>query len=285
MGATPFFLEEKKQKNYLAYGKRHMKIGAYQFPVGKEIEENLKQLKEGARAAAREGVRIVAFGECALTGYPENDADHIRAISVCAVDAYLQKAGAISRELGIYLLFGSVRKRSYGWTNCAFLACPDGMVTPVYEKRALWGWDKDLFSESEDVELSRGLFEVEGLRFGVRICFEVRFPEYFRELYRFNPDAVFVLFNDRDEGGNPGRYGLITAHLRTRAVENVYPIVSVNTSLAFQCVPTASFNEDGSIISELALNQAGLLTYTLEKTELSFGAAGRRYISDRLTRE
>lgn len=262
-----------------------MKIGAYQFPVGKEIEENLKQLEEGARAAAREGVRIVAFGECALTGYPENDADHIRAISACAVDAYLQKVGAISRELGIYLLFGSVRKRSYGWTNCAFLACLDGTVTPVYEKRALWGWDKDLFSESEDVELSKGLFEVEGLRFGVRICFEVRFPEYFRELYRVKPDAVFVLFNDRDAEGNPGRYGLITAHLRTRAVENVYPIVSVNTSLAFQCVPTAAINRDGEIEAELPLDQPGLLTYSLLKTEPSFGALGRIYISDMLTKQ
>lgn len=262
-----------------------MKIGAYQFPVGKEIEENLKQLEEGARAAAREGVRIVAFGECALTGYPENDTEHIRAISECPIDEYLQKVGAISKEFGMFLLFGSVRKRSYGWTNSAFLACPDGTVTPAYEKRALWGWDKDLFSETEDVELSKGLFEVEGLRFGVRICFEVRFPEYFRELYRVKPDAVFVLFNDRDEEGNPGRYGLITAHLRTRAVENVYPIVSVNTSLAFQCVPTAVINRDGEIETELPLNQPGLLTYTLEETKPSFGAVGRRYVSDRLTKQ
>lgn len=262
-----------------------MKIGAYQFPVGKVIEENLKQLEEGARAAAKEGVRILAFGECALTGYPENDADHIRVIAEYDLESYIKKVGEFSRKYDIYLLFGSVRKRSYGWTNCAFLACPDGTVTPVYEKRALWGWDKDLFSETEDVELSKGLFEVEGLRFGVRICFEVRFPEYFRELYHLKPDAVFVLFNDRDETENPERYGLITAHLRTRAVENVYPIVSVNTSLAFQCVPTAVINRDGEIKAELPLDRPGLLIYTLEKAEFSFGAVGRISISDRLTRE
>jgi len=262
-----------------------MKIGAYQFPVSKEITENLKHMEEGARAAAKEGVRILAFGECALTGYPEGNAEHIQAITECSLDDYIEKVGVLSKKYNVYLLFGSVRKRSYGWTNCAFLARPDGTVTSVYEKRALWGWDKDLFSESEDVELSKGLFEVEGLRFGVRICFEVRFPEYFRELYRVKPDAVFVLFNDRDEAVNPKRYELITAHLRTRAVENVFPIVSVNTSLAFQCVPTAAINRDGEIEVELPLNQSGLLIYTLEETEPSFGAVGRRYISDRLTRE
>lgn len=262
-----------------------MKIGAYQFPVTNEINENLKYMEEGARAAAKEGVRILAFGECALTGYPENDAEHIRAISEYPVDEYVEKVSDISKKFGIFLLFGSVRKHSSGWTNCAFLASPDGTVAPVYEKRALWGWDKDLFSQPSESNSSIGVFEVEGMRFGVRICFEVRFPEYFRELYRVKPDAVFVLFNDRDEAINPERYGLITAHLRTRAVENIYPIVSVNTSLAFQCVPTAAFDEDGCIIAELPLNQPGLLTYTLENNEPSFGALGRTYISEILTKQ
>lgn len=261
-----------------------MKIGAYQFPVAKEISENLKHMEEGARAAAKEGVRILAFGECALTGYPEDNAEHIRAIAECDLESYIEKVGELSRKSGVYLLFGSVRKQTFGWTNCAFLASPDGTVVPVYEKRALWGWDKDLFSQPSESDSSDGVFEAEGMRFGVRICFEVRFPEYFRELYRVKPDAVFVLFNDRDEAANPERYGLITAHLRTRAVENIYPIVSVNTSLAFQCAPTAAINRDGEIEKELPLDQPGLLVYTLEKTEPSFGTAGRMYISDMLTK-
>ena len=262
-----------------------MKIGAYQFPVAKEITENLKHMEEGARTAAKEGVRILAFGECALTGYPENGEEHIRIIAECPVDEYIKNVGEIAKRFGIFLLFGSVRKRSSGWTNCAFLASPDGTVAPVYEKRALWGWDKDLFTQPNECEYKDGVFEVDGMRFGVRICFEVRFPEYFRELYRLKPDAVFVLFNDRDEAINPERYGLITAHLRTRAVENIYPIVSVNTSLAFQCAPTAAFDEDGSIVAELPLNQSGFLTYSLLKTEPSFGALGRIYISDMLTKQ
>lgn len=260
-----------------------MKIGAYQFPVTKEITENFKHIEEGARAAAKEGMRILAFGECALTGYPEGNAEHIRAIAECDLESYIEKVGELSIKYGVYLLFGSVRRQSYGWTNCAFLASPDGIVMTVYEKRALWGWDKDLFSQPKESEFSIGMFEVDGMRFGVRICFEVRFPEYFRELYRAKPDAVFVLFNDRDETENPERCSLITAHLRTRAVENVFPIVSVNTSLAFQCVPTASINRDGVIAAALPLDQPGLLVYALEKTEPSFGTAGRMYISDMLT--
>lgn len=98
-----------------------MKIGAYQFPVTKEITENFKHIEEGARAAAKEGVRILAFGECALTGYPENDAEHIRAIAECDLESYNEKVGELSIKYGVYLLFGSVRRQSYGWTNCAFL--------------------------------------------------------------------------------------------------------------------------------------------------------------------
>ena len=41
-----------------------------------------------------------------------------------------------------------------------------------------------------------GIFEIAGISVGVRICFEVRFPEYFRELYARKTDLNVVLFYD-----------------------------------------------------------------------------------------
>lgn len=73
-----------------------MKIGAYQFPVTKEITENFKHMEEGARTAAKEGVRILAFGECALTGYPEGNAEHIRAIAECDLESFIESMIFIS---------------------------------------------------------------------------------------------------------------------------------------------------------------------------------------------
>lgn len=51
------------------------------------------------------------------------------------------------------------------------------MKTSHYDKRALWGWDKDNFTPGE----GGGIIEYGDIKIGIRICFEVRFPEYFRE--------------------------------------------------------------------------------------------------------
>ena len=59
-----------------------------------------------------------------------------------------------------------------------------------YDKRALWGWDRDNFTEGQN----EGIFEIGGITIGVRICFEIRFPEYFRELYKQRTDLNVVLF-------------------------------------------------------------------------------------------
>ena len=54
-----------------------------------------------------------------------------------------------------------------------------------------------------------------------RICYEIRFPEYFRELYVENTDLNVILFYDVSDRDNADRYDLIRAHVRMRAVENV----------------------------------------------------------------
>ncbi|MPN38492.1 hypothetical protein SDC9_186016 [bioreactor metagenome] len=80
------------------------------------------------------------------------------------------------------------------------------------------------------------------------------------------------------------RYDLIKSHLRTRAVENVFPVLSVNSSVASQTAPTAVIDPDGTVVSELPRHMEQLLIYELKKqTEESFGARGRRSISDKLT--
>lgn len=58
-------------------------------------------------------------------------------------------------------------------------------------------------------------------KIGVRICFEVRFPEYFRELYKADTDFNVVIFYDVANKDDIERYELIKAHLKTRDVENI----------------------------------------------------------------
>ena len=78
----------------------------------------------------------------------------------------------------MYIIVGTIVKEYGKNHNSAVIISPNKPIA-MYHKRALFGWDADNFNSSNN----GGIFEVDGLRIGVRICFEVRFPEYFRELY------------------------------------------------------------------------------------------------------
>ncbi len=131
--------------------------------------------------------------------------------------------------------------------------------------------------------VSDGVFSVDGLRIGVRICYEVRFPEYFRELHRSGTDLNIVLFYDVAIIPDANRYNLIKAHLQTRAVENVTHFLSVNSSGPSQIAPTALFDKSGTVLSELIPGAVGLMVYDLTITDDSIGEAGRRSYSYALT--
>ena len=175
------------------------------------------------------------------------------------------------------LIVGSIYQSDGRTYNSALIFSPYCPMR-LYHKRALWGWDRDNFSPGTE----EGIFEIDGLRIGVRICFEVRFPEYFRELYRAHTDLNVILFYDRSDQDDPARYELITAHIRTRAVENACHILTADTISPYQTAPTALFDRSGKILRELERNTSGLLCYDLTDLSYSFGEQGRKEISDRL---
>lgn len=78
-----------------------------------------------------------------------------------------------------YPIVGSITKEADVYYNSAMPFTPNKSIK-VYHKRALWGWDRDNFCEGGE----NGIFEIEELKIGVRICFEVRFSEFFRKLRR-----------------------------------------------------------------------------------------------------
>ena len=258
-----------------------MKIGAYQFAVNGNIQENLNIIKNAIAEAAEQGVELLAFPECALTGYPPHDIPDSQAVDFEKVNAALEEIQALAESLGLCAVVGSITEGEPNEKphNSAVIFLPDGK-REIYHKRALWGWDKDNFSPGD----GGGIFQLGDMKIGVRICFEVRFPEYFRELYAQNTDLDIILFYDTADDDNMDRYDLIRSHIRTRAVENVCPILTVDTIHPCQTAPTALYDRSGGVLAELERNKEGLLVYEWEKAELTFGEQGRKTFSDLLTK-
>lgn len=254
-----------------------MRIAAYQFPVSGSIEENFKQMKMAIQHAAELQVRLLIFPECALTGYPPYDLPTSAHADLPKALSFQQELQHLSEAYDIYLIAGSVTSLEKRFYNSALLFSPTAPLR-YYHKRALWGWDRDNFSPGAE----SGIFEVDGIKIGIRVCFEVRFPEYFRELYLCDTALNVILFYDRSDYDDVERYDLIKAHIRTRAVENVCHILTVDTISPFQTAPTALFDKSGKVLGEADRNKSELFFFDLEDFSYNFGEKGRKEISNQL---
>ena len=83
---------------------------------------------------------------------------------------------------------------------------------------------------------------------------------------------------------SPDRYDLLRGHLRTRAVENVFPLLSANAIAPYPGAPTILCDASGRILVENPPDAPHLLLFDLSKHEPDFGERGRIELSDSLVR-
>ena len=256
-----------------------MIVGAHSFPVTGDGEHNFSTICAAAERAAEAGAELLLFPECALTGYPPRDIPFSAAVDfprLAEMHAALHK---LSDARNLALIVGSMVPAENGVRNAVMIFRP-GEEPLIYAKRALWGWDRDNFVPGD----APGVFSFRGWKIGVRICYEVRFPEYFRELYRARCDLALTPFYDVTDAPSPDRYDLLRGHLRTRAVENVFSVLSANAIAPYPGAPTMLCDASGRILVENPPDAPYLLLFDLSKHEPDFGERGRIELSDSLVR-
>lgn len=254
-----------------------MKIGAYPFAVSGSLPDNLNIIRRAILQAAQENIELLAFPECALTGYPPRNLPSAGCVDLNALSAALDELQCLSDRCGMCIICGCITHEGGKYRNSAAVFRP-GRERTFYHKRALWGWDRENFVPGSD----GGIIEFRGLKIGIRICFEIRFPEFFRELYLEDTNLNIVLFHDVLDAPDSDRYELIRAHIRTRAAENVCPLLAVNATHPQQTAPSMLCGKSGEILAELPPGEQTLLVYDLKHEALSFSEQGRKYICDQI---
>ena len=252
-----------------------VRIAVYPLASGNNVSENFSAIRRGIHAAHQQGVRLLVFQECALSGYPPVEVEEIEEIDFKKIDSSFQELMVLAKEAEMYIALGTVRSSGEAYRNAIVLFGPTGDIVTIYDKRALWGWDKDNFETGD----SNGIISIDGISVGFRICYEIRFPEYFREMFSAGVSLCFVSFCDVARESDLERYEIIKAHLITRAAENVMTVVSVNSISKCQTAPTAVFSPDGRVILEVKDQEEMLLVYDYEIPDRSFSGEGREQIS------
>jgi predicted amidohydrolase len=170
----------------------------------------------------------------------------------------------------MFVVLGLMTFTRVGAQNSVRLVSPNGRARKAYHKRALYGWDENHFTPGEG---PGAIHVVDGMRLGLRVCYEARFPEYFRELFRQQADLVGVSF--ADVRGTSNKYDVMRSHLVSRAAENGMYVLSANSCSSEQGAPTALIDPDGLVMEEAPRNQEALITGVIEKGDVPFGRRGR----------
>lgn len=197
------------------------KVGVAQVPVELgNVRANLESLGQCMRTASDEGVRLLVFPECFLSGYMfENRAEAEHA----AIDIDGPEVASVVSRCALFdleIVVGFLERSGSRLYNSAMIVGPEGVIG-VHRKRHLPHLGVDRFVD-EPEEAVPCVFETRIGRVGVAICYEIRFPEVIRTLALRDADFIALPTNW------PTQSSLLADHFtRVRAAENfVYLLVS-----------------------------------------------------------
>jgi predicted amidohydrolase len=154
-------------------------------PVFGEVVRNL----DAARALLA-GVRadLVVLPELFATGYQLVSKDEVRVLAEPVPGGPTTAAlEAIARETGATVVGGLAEAHEGAIYNAAAIVYPSGFLT-TYRKAHLFFEERDFFAPGPD--LPPVIRTPQGLRVGVMICFDWRFPEVARHLALAGADAI-----------------------------------------------------------------------------------------------
>ena len=153
-----------------------MKVGFYQFCP--EFGNVRKNLEETADAVRRSGADILVFPELAFSGYLFLERKEAEETSDPVPGFVSDTLAAVTAETGTAVIAGMGEKVGSRLYNSAVLATPDGRVE-TYRKNHLFNEEKLWF---EPGDKGFPVFEINGVKIGILICFDHMFPEAARSL-------------------------------------------------------------------------------------------------------
>lgn len=154
-----------------------MRIVVAQIRVEREVARNADTIHSHVESA-RPGDWVV-FPEGALTGYfPEED-DYLASTGRADLEAALDGLRASVVRQRCHAIVGTARPVADGWRNSAALMSPDAELR-WYDKKTLSAVDSRHFLAGDEPPV----YEVDGVKVGVQICWELLFPAQWARLKR-----------------------------------------------------------------------------------------------------
>jgi len=187
-----------------------------------DLEANLADVESLVRAAADAGAALICLPEFYCLLEPGDGAYFDKGYFADDHPA-LHHATGLARELGRWLLLGSIPIRHVDRKvhNRSFVVSAQGVVVAIYNKIHLFDVairDGQQYKESNSVAPGDEavLVDMPWGRLGLTICYDVRFPQLYRQLAQAGADFIAIPAAFTAKTGAAHWHSLV----RARAIEN-----------------------------------------------------------------
>jgi predicted amidohydrolase len=181
---------------------------------------NLAEICGRVEEAARNGARLIAFPECALTGYGFDSKAEAWPLAEPLPGPCSETLATLSKRFNVWVVCGLLERDGERLFNALALVGPRGLAGS-YRKVHMPFMGVDRFAAPGDRPFE--VFDLGGLRLGMLICYDGGFPEAPRVLALQGADLIVLSTNWPDSAR-----GNATFVANTRALENHVFYTAVN---------------------------------------------------------
>ena len=164
----------------------------------------------------------------------------------------------MSKEFGTTIIPGSFSVFRNGSLYNTSPVIADGKILGWSDKISLYRIEKNEYSPGSEI----GVFESDGIKFGVAVCYDLDFPYYAKIAIRkgarilFNPSLIIKQFHE-----------MWHIYVRGRSLENRIPVISVNSSsepLGGNSLGTSLVQHERGVILESHMAEQSVLSYEID---------------------
>ena len=239
-----------------------LNVATCQFAVSDSIKRNTRQICDLLRKAKKAGADIAHFPECALSGYVGTDFPSFNGYDWRLLKEETEKIIALAGRLKLWVALGSTHRLTEPNKphNSLYLISPHGTISDRYDKRFCTKGDLRRLTPGNRFVI----FTINGVRCSLLICFDLRFPELYRQLCKEKVNCILQSFyNARQEGPSVHTH-IIRQTMQCHAATNHFWVSMSNASGYYSPYPSCFIQPDGKILKQLKQNHAGIMVNTVD---------------------
>lgn len=248
-----------------------IKVATCQFAIGANIKRNTSMVRRQILQAKRGGADVVHFPECAMSGYGGADIKSWRDMNWRLLQEQTQEICKLAKAKKVWVILGSSHQLSGNRRphNSLYVINPLGKIIDRYDKRFCTKGDLKHYSPGDHFVT----FNINGVKCGLLICYDVRFPELYREYKKLGVQLMFHSFyNARMDG--PGIHSIIMSKsAQVRAATNYMWVSANNASGYYQSWSSELIEPHGVVAAKLKRNVAGVMVNKVDTRKYYYDAS------------